>query len=378
MPLQPGVRAGNLAFAVADGRGSDGKLPPGADVARQTALSLENLRSSLRRMGLDLEHVVSLWVMLPDYDRLDAVARVVNERFPDPKRAPALTFLGNSGLDNACAVRLDAIASTDADRRSIIVPEVPLLPGVIVHGVYADGMAFLSGLSAPELQGKGIGETLYQQVSAVLERIDMVLRSQKLGLGDVGRTWMFQRDLTRTVRDRYSQARSARYKGIFTPDKFPANSGIQLPKLGEGTMLRSVAFAGRNKSYVVSDKVRLSPNSFSQAVRFGDWLYVAGIDAFDLKRQIQHPGNVAGQTEHSLELTRHIVEAAGGRMENIVKTTSYVLAGQDHDKFATAYRSHFEKHAGNAQRPSSLVLDVQQLSEDVLVEIDTIAYLGTR
>ena len=48
------------------------------------------------------------------------------------------------------------------------------------------------------------------------------------------------------------------------------------------------------------------------------------------------------------------------------------------EKFAAAYQSYFEKHAGNAWLPSSLVLDVQQLSEDVLVEIDSVAYLGRR
>src|SRR4249920_1084721 len=58
MPLQPGVRAGDLAFAVADARGPDGTLGGASDAATQTVRSLDNLRTTLRVLGQDLEHVV--------------------------------------------------------------------------------------------------------------------------------------------------------------------------------------------------------------------------------------------------------------------------------------------------------------------------------
>jgi 2-iminobutanoate/2-iminopropanoate deaminase len=274
-------------------------------------------------------------------------------------------------------VRLDAIASTSADRGAIIVPDVPLPPGVRVHGVFAGGVAYLSGVSAPDMQGGNQGETLYRQVGAVLDRMDLLLRSQKLGLGDLGRTWMFQRNLDVEVRAFYGKARQERYEGLFELNKFPANSGIQMPNLGDNTMIRSIGFAASNKTYVVSDKVRLSPGSFSQAVQFGDWLHICGIDAYDLKRNLESPGDLAGQTERCMEYTRFIVEAAGGKMSDIVKTTAYIINGEDREKFARPFQTYFDKH-GASRIPSSAVMDVQQLSSGILVEIDSVAYLGHR
>src|SRR6185312_14544852 len=138
------------------------------------------------------------------------------------------------------------------------------------------------------------------------------------------------------------------------------------------------AIAGHGLQYVVTEKVRHSPNAFSQAVRCGDFAYVAGIDSFDLQRKIVHPGDLAGQTRQALELTRYIAEAAGAGMGDIVKTTVYLVEGLDRTKFADAYRAYFAEQAGAAWFPSAMVLDVQKLSPGAMVEIDSIIYLGRR
>jgi 2-iminobutanoate/2-iminopropanoate deaminase len=376
MPFGPGVRAGVFAFASADGRGPDGSLGGARDAAAQAGRSLDHLRNNLRALGQDLDQVVSLWVLLTNYADLDAVVRVVNERFPDPSPVPALTVLGISGLDGDCLVRLDAIASSASDRRPIAAPAVPLARGARVHGVFAGGLAFLSGIDAGDVTGASAAETMGRQTTTVLDRIDAVLRTQNLSLADVGRTFMFMTDLR--VRTAYGAARAERYKGVFEPDKFPANSGIGIPNLGANAMLRSVAIAGSGKSYVVSDRVRLSPGSFSQAVRYGDWMFIAGIDAIDMQRRTEHIGNLKGQTERTLEYTRYIVEAAGATMDDIVKTTCYLIAGQDRSHFADTYRRYFEAHTRGRWLPNGVTLDVQELAADVLVEIDSVVYLGRR
>jgi 2-iminobutanoate/2-iminopropanoate deaminase len=151
-----------------------------------------------------------------------------------------------------------------------------------------------------------------------------------------------------------------------------------VPHLGPGAMLRSVAIAGPEKTYVVSDRVRLSPGSFSQSVRFGDCLFIAGQDAIDLTGRTEAVGDLAGQTERTLGYLRHIVEAAGATLEDVVKTTVYLVAGQDRARFADAYRRYFESHTRGGWLPTGLTLDVQELAKDVLVEIDAVVYLGPR
>ena len=167
--------------------------------------------------------------------------------------APAVTSSAWQDLDGECVVRLDAIASSSPERRAIIVPGVPLARGVRVHGVFADGLTFLAGIDAGDLAGADPAATLSRQTTTVLDRMDIVLRSQGLALADVGRTFMFMNDLR--VRAAYGAARRERYEGVFALDAFPANSGIGVPDLGPGVMLRSVAI-GADKCYVASDRVR--------------------------------------------------------------------------------------------------------------------------
>jgi 2-iminobutanoate/2-iminopropanoate deaminase len=371
-----GARAGELAFAAADARGQDGGLGEAGDAAGQAAHALEHLRTTLEALGHDLDHVVSLWVLLTDCGELDAVSRVLDRYFPEPARYPATTFLGVAGLDGGCAVRLDAVATAGAQRSAFRAAGAPLARGARTHGVRAGDLYFLSGIDAGDVAGADAGDTLGRQTTAVLDRMAAVLESQGLALGDVGRTFMFLSDMR--VRPAYAAARRARYEGIFALDAFPANSGIGVPDLGSGVMLRSVAIAGPAKRHVASEQVRRSPGSFSQAVRLGDWLFVAGQDAIDLEHRTEAIGDLAGQTERTLGYLRHVVEAAGATLDDVVKTTVYLIAGQDRAQFADTYRQYFGAHTRGGWLPAGLTLDVQQLAADVLVEIDAVAYLGPR
>ncbi len=374
--FRPGARAADLAFATADARDADGALGDAPNAATQTARALDHLRVTLRALGLDLPQVVSLWVLLTDYADLDAVARAIDAAFQDPARFPATCFLGVAGLDGGCTVRLDAVASANPDCRAFRVPGVPRARGARVHGVRAGELCFLSAMDAADVAGADSADTLSRQTTVILDRIHAVLQSQGLQLGDVGRTFMFMPDMR--VRPAYAAARRARYEGVFGLDAFPANSGIGVPDLGPGALLRSVAIAAPAKTYVASDRVRRSPGSFSQAVRHGDWLFVAGQDAIDLEHRTEAVGDLAEQTRTTLDYLRYVVEAAGARLEDVVKTTVYLVAGQDRARFADAYRAYFAAHTRGPWLPCGLTLDVRELAADVLVEIDAVAYLGAR
>jgi 2-iminobutanoate/2-iminopropanoate deaminase len=94
--------------------------------------------------------------------------------------------------------------------------------------------------------------------------------------------------------------------------------------------LRSVAIGYRGaKTVVASPKVRKAPGSFSQSLRVGDWLLLAGQDAVGFKREVEAEGNLAGQTEVTLQHVKDILEEAGGTLDDVVKTTVYLIAGQD-------------------------------------------------
>ncbi len=366
-----GLFAGSFAFVAQDARGPDGALAKAGieDEARRT---LDNLRRALGSVNMELADIVCLMVYLPNYADATKISEVINSVFDS--NFPATTFFGIAGLEGGCRVRMDAIATSSRDRQMIRLPQVPLAHGSHCHGVRVENWVFLSGIDAADMDGSvSKPVTIERQTTEVLARITKILYQQNLSLKDLCRTFMFMPSTE--YRPGYGEARRAAYAGLFSPEEFPPNSGIYLRDLGRDVLLRSVAIAYRGaKQIVASPRVRKTPGSFAQSVRVGDWLLIAGQDAVGFQRETLAPGDLAGQTEITLRHVQYIVQEAGGTLDDLAKTTVYLIAGQDRNKFADAYRNFFKLNAKSL--PAGLSLEVRELAPGCLVEIDAVAYLG--
>ena len=371
-----GTVAGEFAFVAQDGRRADGMLHQlsAQDQARRT---LENLDVALKTAGLDLGKIINLMVYLPEYSDAWPVAELLDTALgKNSATYPATTLVGVSALEGGCRVRMDAIATSNRDRESFRLSDLPLAPGSRCHGVRVGNLVFLSGVDAADAQGNiASAVTIQSQTQEVLTRINKILNHQKLSLGDLCRTFMF---IPSTIyRPGYGEARKEKYKGIFAEDEFPPNSGIYIRDLGRNILLRSAAMAYRGtKSIVASPKVRKAPGSFSQSIRVGDWLLLAGQDAVGFNREVEAEGDLAGQTEATLRHVKDILEEAGGTLDDVVKTTVYLIPGQDHSRFADAYRQFFNRQRRSSEMTAGLTVEVGELSPRCLVEIDAVAFLG--
>ena len=248
--------------------------------------------------------------------------------------------------------------------------------GSLCHGVRVGNFVFLSGIDATDGHGKSaLPLTIQAQTTETLSRIRKLLGTQHLSLGDLCRTFMFMPGTK--YRPGYGEARKAIYNGIFSDDEFPPNSGIYVPTLGPNVLLRSVAVAYRGaKTIVASPKVRKAPGSFSQSMRVGDWLLIAGQDAVGFHREVESEGGFEGQIEATLRHLKDIVEEAGGTLDDVVKTTVYLITGQDRSRFAKAYGDFFSRYLRSSTMPAGLTMEVQELSPRCLVEIDAVALLA--
>lgn len=369
-----GVQAGEFVFLGQDARGNDGTLAKNETTKSQTERTLENLSALLKNVGQTLNDLVSLSVFIPHYADAPDAAEILRSKFT--ANYPAVNFIGVSGLEGNCRVRMDAIATTSRDRESISIADLPFSLGANCHGIRVGDFVFLSGVDAADAQGRaGAPVTIQSQTKEVLRRIDKILNQQNLGLGNLCRTFMFIPGTQ--YRPGYGEARKEIYTGIFAEDKFPPNSGIYIRSLGKDILLRSMAIAYRGKQTIItSPKVRKAPGSFSQSVRAGDWLWLAGQDAVDFNRQVEAEGSLAGQTEATLRHTKDIVEAAGGTLDDIVKTTVYLTEGTNRVEFAAAYRKFFEANYRKQPMPTGLTVEVRELSPRCLVEIDSVALLS--
>lgn len=370
-----GAVAGEFAFLAQDGRRANGELID-SSVQAQARQTLANLEAGLKEGGLDLAGVVSLMVYLPHYEGADEIVKVLAAAFGnDAKNLPAITLVGVAGLDGGCRVRIDAIASSSRYRESFRLRELPLAQGSLCHGVRVENFVFLSGVDAADGQGNVASPvTIQSQTTEILDRINKLLNSQNLSLGDLCRTFMF---MPGTIhRPGYGEARKKFYHGVFSEDEFPPNSGIYIPSLGRDILLRSVGIGYRgDKKIVASPKVRKAPGSFSQSMRVGHWLLIAGQDAVGFNREVENEDSFEGQIEATLRHLKDIVEEAGGSLDDVAKTTVYLVAGQDRSRFARAYQNFFARYLHSAAMPAGLTMEVQELSPRCLVEIDAVALL---
>ena len=109
---------------------------------------------------------------------------------------------------------------------------------------------------------------------------------------------------------------------------------------------------------------------YSQAVRAGDLLFVSGqIPADPATGEIVEP-TIQAQAKRSLENVKAILEAAGGSLDNVVKTTVFLKNMDDFVEMNRVYQSFFQ-----ADCPARSAVQVAKLPKDVLVEIEAIAAL---
>ena len=108
---------------------------------------------------------------------------------------------------------------------------------------------------------------------------------------------------------------------------------------------------------------------YSPGIKAGNTLYISG--------QGTSPGldSIKEQTNSVLDKIKDIVEAAGGSVANIVKTTVYLNDMGNFGKMNRAYKKWFTKN-GVENFPARTTIEVADLPVSImLLEIDAIAVL---
>ncbi len=109
---------------------------------------------------------------------------------------------------------------------------------------------------------------------------------------------------------------------------------------------------------------------YSQAVKAGNLLFVSGQIPLDPATGTLVENTIQAQTTRSLTNVKNIVEAAGGTMDNVVKTTVFLRDMNDFAAMNEIYATFFV-----ADCPARAAVQAARLPKDVLVEIEAIAVL---
>ena len=121
------------------------------------------------------------------------------------------------------------------------------------------------------------------------------------------------------------------------------------------------------KEQIHTDEAFSSSSPYSQAIRYGDTLYVAG------QVPVDADGNIVGdditeQTEQVFRNMRAILDAAGTSLENALTTTVFLTDIDDFEAFNEVYRELMPE-----PRPARSAVEVSDLAIDVLVEVEVTA-----
>jgi len=106
---------------------------------------------------------------------------------------------------------------------------------------------------------------------------------------------------------------------------------------------------------------------YSQAVRYGDLLFVSGMLGMDPKTGEMAGADIETQAIRVLENLKAVTEAAGMGLKNVLKSTVFLKDMNDFAKFNEIYGRYFPESP-----PARETVQVAKLPRDAAIEISVI------
>jgi len=122
---------------------------------------------------------------------------------------------------------------------------------------------------------------------------------------------------------------------------------------------------------VASDAAPKAIGPYSQAITTNGLIFTAGQIALDPQKMELVGKTAAEQTEQVMQNLRAVLEAAGARLDDVVKTTVYLADMADFPAMNEVYGRHFGTH-----KPARSTVQAAALPKGARVEIDVIAVLA--
>ena len=108
---------------------------------------------------------------------------------------------------------------------------------------------------------------------------------------------------------------------------------------------------------------------YSQAVVWGDLVFVSGQIPLDPETNQIVEGGIREQAERVMRNVQAILEEAGSSLDNLLKTTIFIVDFGDFGELNDVYRSFVGETP-----PARATVEIKSLPQGALLEIDAIAY----
>ncbi|PLR39884.1 pyrimidine utilization protein C [Chimaeribacter arupi] len=101
-------------------------------------------------------------------------------------------------------------------------------------------------------------------------------------------------------------------------------------------------------------------------------VYVSGTLPFDKENNVVHVGDAAAQTRHVLETIKSVIETAGGTMDDVTFNSIFITDWANYAAINQVYAGYFP-----GDKPARFCIQCGLVKPDALIEIATIAHIGT-
>lgn len=127
-----------------------------------------------------------------------------------------------------------------------------------------------------------------------------------------------------------------------------------------------------DKVIIETDNAPKPGGPYSQGIKVGNTVYVAGFVAFNPKTGKVEPGGIKEQTKQVMENLKGVLEASGSSMKDVVKTTVYLTNVEDFAAMNEVFKTYFPQDP-----PVRTTVEVKLPLPELLIEIDVIACMAS-
>ena len=121
------------------------------------------------------------------------------------------------------------------------------------------------------------------------------------------------------------------------------------------------------KKIISTDHAPAAIGPYSQAIRYGNLLFVSGQIALDPETGELVEGDIEVQTKQVMENLQAIIKEAGMTLQNVLKCSCFLKDMEDFAEFNAVYNSYLAESL-----PARETVEVARLPKDVRVEVSAI------
>ncbi len=122
------------------------------------------------------------------------------------------------------------------------------------------------------------------------------------------------------------------------------------------------------KEIISTSKAPSAIGPYSQGVKVGNMVFLSGQIPIDPETGNIVEGGIKEQTKRVLENIKAILESIGGSLNNVVKTTVFMVDLGEFSEMNEVYKEYFPNNP-----PARSTIQVSALPKNVKIEIEAIA-----